>query len=147
MATRFLDLICFAVLCVILTLGLWPFHSPENTVTWLRNQNGLHFGRHGTAASSSAFQATIANEASASMEIWVKPRRIWDRGTLVAFYSPGKLHQFSLHQLETDVDLKTENGGKPHLPTNASLHITNAFRRPGPVVRGRPLTATEERTR
>ena len=59
MKTSFLDLICFAVLCVILTLGLWPFHSPKNEVTWLGNHNGLRFGR--TALSSSgAFQMTSA---------------------------------------------------------------------------------------
>jgi len=29
--SRFLDVICIAVLCVILTLGLWPFHSPGTT--------------------------------------------------------------------------------------------------------------------
>ena len=40
MKTRFLDLICVAVLCVILTLGLWPFHSPRNEVTWLGDHGG-----------------------------------------------------------------------------------------------------------
>ena len=47
-----LALICIAVLCTILTLGLWPFHSPRNEVAWLVNHDGLHFGTYGTVISS-----------------------------------------------------------------------------------------------
>jgi hypothetical protein len=34
MKVRLLALICLAVLCITLTLGLWPFHAPRNEVSW-----------------------------------------------------------------------------------------------------------------
>ena len=52
-----LAVICIAVLCITLTLGLWPFHAPKNDVVWLNNQDGLHFGPYGSAISSGTFQA------------------------------------------------------------------------------------------
>ncbi|HYW37167.1 MAG TPA: VanZ family protein [Terriglobales bacterium] len=134
MRTLFLDLICVAVLCVILTLGLWPFHSPKNQVTWLGNHNGLRFGKCGTAFSSSAFQMTKAESgASGSVEVWLQPRRIWDSGTFLAFYNPGNLHQFSLRQSDVDLELQAEIRDGPHPPDTASLYVRNAFRRSGPV--------------
>src|SRR5207249_3292265 len=70
--TRLLPVICTAVLCIILILGLWPFHAPPNDVSWLGNRNGLHFGRFSTAFSSSEFRITpIPNPGSGSLEIWL----------------------------------------------------------------------------
>ena len=109
MSTKFLLLLCVAVLCTILTLGLWPFHSPENDVTWLDNRNGLRFGRFSTVLGAGVFPNTGSpQEASVSLEIWLQPRRIWDSGTFLTFYSPGSPFQFSLHQSQTDLLLQTE---------------------------------------
>ena len=134
MKTDYLDVICVGVLCVILTLGLWPFHSPRNDVTWLGSHNGLRFGRYGTVMSSSAFQMTGAeSEASASVEIWLQPRRIWDTCTFLAFYTPGNPHQFLLRQSEAGLELQAEIRDDPHPTKTACLYLRNAFRKPGRI--------------
>ena len=61
MAKKILDALCLAVLCTILALGLWPFHSPTNEVSWLRAGNGLSYARYGTAMSSGVFEAGQEN--------------------------------------------------------------------------------------
>ena len=55
---------CMAVLCLILTLGLWPFHAPVNQVYWLGNRNGIRFGDYGTLLSAGAFGATAGDPAA-----------------------------------------------------------------------------------
>ena len=45
---------CIAVLLGILVAGLWPFHTPKNEVTWLKDRNGLRFGDYGTVRSTDA---------------------------------------------------------------------------------------------
>jgi hypothetical protein len=133
MKTRFLDLICIAVLCVILTLGLWPFHSPKNEVTWLGNRNGLRFGTSSTVVSPDAFQMTSAEgDASGSIEVWLQPRRIWDSGTFLTFYHPENLHQFSMRQSQTDLELQAEIRDDP-LPLNTARLYVETFRRSGPA--------------
>jgi hypothetical protein len=134
MRTRFLDLICVAVLCVILILGLWPFHAPKNEVAWLENRSGLRFGRYGTVISSSAFQtASAENGTSASVEVWLQPRRIWDTCTLLAFCTPGNPYQFSLRQSEAGLELRAEMRDDPHPAKTESLYLRNAFHRSGRV--------------
>jgi len=124
MKTRFLDLICIAVLCVVLTLGLWPFHSPRNHVTWLGYCNGLSFGRPGTAIGARPLPTASAESQSASVEIWLQPQRIWDSATFLAFYTPGNPRPFSLRQSLTDLELQA---GTAH------FYVPNAFRKPRPV--------------
>ena len=132
--SRFLDLICLATLCVVLTLGLWPFHSPKNEVTWLENQNGLRFGTYGTVSSSGAFQiAGAESTAAGSVELWLQPRRIWDSCTLLSFYTPGNLSHFSLRQSLTDLELQSRIRDDPQSTNSARLYVNNLFRRSGPV--------------
>ena len=134
MKTLFWDVICVAVLCVVLTLGLWPFHSPKNEVTWLGSRNGLHFGEWGTVISSTAFPMTSAEEeASGSVEVWLQPRRIWDKGTFLAFCTPGNPHQFSLRQAQVDLELQTGIIDDLHPASKGRLYVGNTFRKPGPV--------------
>ncbi len=65
-----LGAICAAVLCILLSLGLWPFHAPLNQVTWLKGADGLSFGRYGTVVSSNALNLTDSNEETCcSIEI------------------------------------------------------------------------------
>lgn len=98
--------ICCVVLCTILILGLWPFHSPRNQVYWLGNQNGIRFGRYGTLASFKAFDTTSAPDAS--IEIWFQPRRIWDSGTFLAFYNSTTRRTLSFRQSQTDLLLQQQ---------------------------------------
>jgi hypothetical protein len=109
---RILGVLCVLVFCGILTAGLWPFDYPTNEVTWLRNANGVRFGRYGTVLSSGAFKAPSSrDEASCSLEIWFQPLHSEDSNTLLAFYSPENIIQFSLHQSEANLALQH---GSPH---------------------------------
>lgn len=126
-----LAIVCVAVLCTILTLGLWPFHAPANQVSWLDHRNGLRFGRYGTVFSAGSFLIALPQkQPGASLEIWLQPRRIWDSATFLAFYTPENLFQFSLYQSQTGLLLRT--AGAPHRSV-ASLYVGDVFRKPQPV--------------
>ena len=134
MKTWPLDLVCFAVLIVVLTLGLWPFHSPKNEVIWLGNRNGLRFGKYSTVISFSAFKTTSAeSDTSGSVEVWLQPTRIWDSDTILAFYNPGTPYRFSLRQSQTDLDLRAEIRDDLSAKKAASLHVQKVFRKSGPI--------------
>jgi hypothetical protein len=134
MKTRYLDVICFSVLCVLLTLGLWPFHSPKNEVTWLGRHNGLRFGTWSTVISSTSVPTTgEGEETSGSVEVWLQPRRIWDKGSFLAFCAPGNLRQFSLRQSEADLELLASVSDDLQPANSQRLHADNVFRKPGQV--------------
>jgi VanZ family protein len=134
MRTRLLDLICFVVLCVVLTLGLWPFHSPKNDVSWLHYRNGVRFGSNGTAFSSHGFDAASAiHDAQCTVEIWLKPGRRWARGTILAFYNPATPNHISINQSLSDLELKREVRRQPTGSSAEHLYVANAFRRPEPL--------------
>jgi VanZ family protein len=83
----------------ILVAGLAPFERPRNSVTWLADENGVRFGRHGTIWSSGAFAAADAQgEPSCSLEIWLQPESTSASSTLLAFYTPEDPLQFLLQQ-------------------------------------------------
>lgn len=117
-------------MCTILTLGLWPFHSPKNGVTWLGNHNGLRFGRYSTVISSGSFQVTPPGRPpEGSFEIWLQPYRIWDSGTLLTFYKHGDLFQFSLQQDQTDLLLRTLTEDGQHRTGTERLRLKEVFRK------------------
>ena len=129
-----LSLICAAVLCTILTLGLWPFHSPRNEVFWFTNHDGLHFGKYGTVISSAPFQVRgPQNDSESSLEICLQPDRIWGSGTLLEFYGSGDLLEFSLRQSQTDLVLRTATQDDESRSRIAALYINGVFHRKVPV--------------
>ncbi len=103
----FLALVCLLVTAVVLTLGLWPFHSTRNDVRWLEDRNGLSLGRNATLSSDST-RPIISHETDPeiSIEIWLQPRLIWDSGTLLSFYQPSSAIQFSLRQNQRNLILQ-----------------------------------------
>ena len=134
MKTTALGLLCLAVLCAILALGLWPFHSPENTVTWLSNRNGLRFGKYGTVFSSRSLSATHPQDSlEASVEIWLQPHRIWNSGTFLAFYCSSNLFQFSLRQSQAKLLVRTETGNDHSGAKTAEFYVDDVFRKGQPV--------------
>jgi VanZ like family/Concanavalin A-like lectin/glucanases superfamily len=119
------------VLCAVLVAGLWPFHAPINDVTWIGNANGLTFGRHGTVLSSGMFTAPGSrDEASCSLEIWLRPLHRVASNTLLAFYAPERPLQFSLHQSETDLALQIGSPNQ-HVPAKGSavIYVPEIFRK------------------
>ena len=121
-SARLPGLACISVLCGILVAGLWPFQAPRNAVTWLKNQNGVHFGRHGTMVSSGAF-SMAGSEDSSSLEIWLQPGLPNASYTILSFYTPENPLQFSLHQYFSSLILDRESQSRQH-----RIGIESAFR-------------------
>lgn len=122
--------LCGAVLCTILCLGLWPFHAPKNAANWLVNQNGIFFGKFGTAFSLRPLSVTGPPESrQATVEVWLQPRRIWDSGTFLAFYRAPKFGT-SFRQSQADLLFQSRAG-----PANApeTFYVDDVFRRGQPV--------------
>lgn len=135
MNAKILDAVCIAVLCTILTLGLWPFHTPKNDVTWLGERNGLRFGRYGTVISSGASEmaSSLRDELIGSVEIWLQPGRIWDSGTFLAFSVPEDLSRFSLHQSQTDLRVQAAILDDQNRRRAVGFYVDDVFRRTGPA--------------
>jgi hypothetical protein len=127
MKPKLLGALCVAVLCIILTLGLWPFHSPKNDVTWFKSASGLSFGHYGSVHSSGALQTTSsARGIGGSIEIWVQPNQ-WSGGTILAFYEPERRRLFELQQSLSDLKLETEVQNHENQTTKARLYVGDAF--------------------
>ncbi|HME01168.1 MAG TPA: VanZ family protein [Terriglobia bacterium] len=121
-------MICVFVLCSILVLGLWPFHHPQNEVTWLGSENGLRFGDHGTVLSSGTFNMPSGQDAAfCSLEIWVEPDRPWNWNTVLAFYTPQNPAQFSLRQSNGDLELRSEIGNQNRQSRTTRLYVERVF--------------------
>jgi hypothetical protein len=128
MKSRLLAVLCFFVLCITLTLGLWPFHSPRNKVTWLKNANGLTFGKYGTVLGSGALQASRPeNESGGSIEIWALPDRSNSSATLMALYRPEKHFVLGLRQSLTDLELQAEVENDAGTTTKTHFYVNDAF--------------------
>jgi len=95
---------CLFVLGCIFVAGLWPFHTPRNAVSWLKNENGLRFSGHGSALSASVFRSTrLPNDTGHSLEIWLVPARTGG-GSILAFdSSPDPRAPFLLRQYGTSI--------------------------------------------
>jgi VanZ family protein len=135
---KLLGVACGLVLVGILAVGLWPFHSPKNQVTWLAGGNGLHFGRRGTILSSSNFKATNAIENDpCSIEIWLVPDfTASSGGTLLSFYASQSRRHFSLQQSITDLAVRIDIRDGRFRTRITRFYVGDIFRR------GKPLFIT-----
>jgi VanZ family protein len=138
--------ICLAVLCIILSLGLWPFHAPRNEVTWLKDSNGLSFGRSGTVISSDILNLTDSqDETCCSLEILAQPHPYQNSATLLAFYRPENPYQLRLNQSLVDFKLQAVIPNEPDHAAQANLLVPEVFRHATPafitVTSGRDGTA------
>jgi hypothetical protein len=103
MKSTLLGVLCIAVLCITLSLGLWPFHSPRNDVAWLAGKNGLTFGTYGTVMSPGPLEAHDS-QSDGSVEIWLRPDRP-NGATFLAFYRPDQGLLFTLNQSSSDLEV------------------------------------------
>ena len=124
-----LILLCAAVLVVILTAGLWPFHAPKNQVSWLRNGNGLHFGKYGIVLSPEVSRIAGSKEGiDCSVEIWLQPDHSDKGGTILAFYTLANRDVlFSVHQSIDDLFLRRVTVYQQQV-TPAKLYVEHVFR-------------------
>jgi hypothetical protein len=138
--------ICLLVLCGILVAGLWPFHAPKNEVTWLSDSNGLFFGKYGSVVSAGVLQADpLQANGSCSLEIWLEPRQIESKGTVLGFFQPeARVVPFAVRQHQSGLVL--EHPTKDRLPdatkADTAAYVDKVFRRQGPVL----VTITSSRT-
>ena len=133
-----LPLICLAVLCITLSLGLWPFHAPKNDVSWI-DRNRLHFGKASTVFSSRPLESGDSPETT--LEVWVLPRRMWDSATLVSFYHPENQSLFSLRQSEAGLLLQKQTRRDGSSSEKTHFFVTDLLRSNQP----RFLTVTSGR--
>ncbi len=100
-------IVCLIVLCITLSLGLWPFHSPRNDVAWMK-PGGLSFGEYGTVISSGSLKSNeLPNQRSGSIEVWVHPDRR-NSATILSLYRPEDGLLVTLNQSITDLEISAE---------------------------------------
>ena len=117
--------ICLIVLSGILVAALWPFHSPQNQVTWAGNENALHFGRYSTALSSGILALTTPDRPSFSVELWIEPDLTWTTGTILSFYRSSNNTLLSVRQNYTDLVLQYSDKSRV-----AEVSVDDVFRKP-----------------
>jgi hypothetical protein len=123
-----LRLVCLAVLCITLSLGLWPFHSPRNDVAWLTDGNGIAFGKNGTAMSSDVLITENSTERDCgSVEIWGRPDHWRSSATLLALYRPEYGTQLVLRQSLTDLKVTAEARGLRQREGESYFYVDDAF--------------------
>jgi hypothetical protein len=129
-------LVCAAVLCITLTLGLWPFHGPPNQVAWLPDANGISFGNAGTVLSSGDFfsgEAGVPADSGFSLEIWAQPHPWLRNATLLTFYNPQTTGEMIIAERLDDLDLRSGHPDPPNQWHVAKLLVRGMFRRARPV--------------
>lgn len=131
MRTTLLGALCIAVLCVIFSLGLWPFHSPHNQVTWLRKLNGVELGKYGTVLSAGELSRS-KDDKGHSIEIWVQPNRRMG-ATILSLYRPEDRVQFLLNQSLTDLELQVETPSASRRHFYASEALASSLHEKKPV--------------
>lgn len=128
-----IEAVCICIVCVLLCAGLWPFHTPKNDVTWLPNDNGLHFGRLGSIVSASTFPVPI-DRTVGSIELWLEPALLRGRHTILSF--DGSAHPgapFSLFQIKDALIVQQDNEDTNGISWTAWCVVNGAFRMRKPV--------------
>lgn len=120
--------VCFAVVCITLSLGLWPFHAPRNQVAWMQRANGLEFGKYGTVLSSGPLDDGHSwKDPSGSIEMWVQPDRWVSSATLLALYRPEQGLLVTLRQSLTDLELVSQTSDDWNGRGGAHFFVNDAF--------------------
>jgi len=128
-SARVTSLLCLAVLACIWTVGLWPFHAPENSVSWLKSEDGVRFGEHAAIVSATTFKAARkAAQDGVSLEIWLKPDQI--KGAILAFdSSPDPQSPFLLRQSGARLILQRYVMDSQQRVSHPMFVVENAFKK------------------
>jgi hypothetical protein len=118
---------CFLLLCGIFYAGLKPFHATINEVSWLADYNGIRFGEHGTILSPGEFPPS-SHGIERSVELWLQPALAEDSSTILGFYRPGAARRWSLHQSESDMEVRIESSSAWRHSKISRTNISGAFR-------------------
>lgn len=126
--------ICSGVATGLFVVGLWPFHAPKNEVAWLGDRDGLRFGSYGIVLGARPSAARPTNgDPSCSVEIWLQPGLISDTNTFLAFYTPERPLQFTLHQYDEVLSLESNSRNRSEREHTAALRLPRVFRRSTPI--------------
>ena len=128
MHSRTIGVLCILIVCVLLTAGLWPFHTPTNDVSWLSDGDGLHFGGYGSILSSGSFPVQM-DKTNGTMEVWLEPGMLGGRHTILSF--DGSAHSgtpFSLLQHEDTLIVQQDNEDTTGTSWTAWCMINGLFR-------------------
>jgi len=120
--------LCLLTLCAILIAGLWPFRAPPNEVTWIQGENGVRFGAHGTLLSTSTFPI-INGDDGGTIEIWVRPAKIWTTGAILVFYNTKTMRELSIAQDDADLLIATSVTGVGAKDSRDQLRVKDVFRK------------------
>lgn len=128
MNRKLMGAVCFVVVCITLSLGLWPFHAPRNQVAWMQKANGLEFGKYGTVLSSGPLDDGHSwRDPSGSIEMWVQPTRWMSSATLLALYRPEQDLLVTLRQSLTDLELVSQTNDDSNHPIRRHFYVSDAF--------------------
>lgn len=125
---RIIEGVCICIVCILLTAGLWPFHTPKNDVTWMANENGLRFGRFGSILSEGMF-LTPPDKNTGSIELWLEPGRLRGQHTILSF--DGSVHpgaSFSLLQIKDALVVQQDNEDTNGFSWTAWCVVNDVFR-------------------
>ncbi len=123
-----IEAVCICIVIALLCAGLWPFHTPKNDVTWLPNENGLHFGRFGSILSAGTFPEP-PDKTTGSIEVWLEPGLVRGRHTILSFDGsahPGAL--FMLLQVNDALIVQQDNEDRNGTSWTAGCVVNGAFR-------------------
>jgi len=126
-AARVAQVVCFVLLCGILTAGLWPFHAPRNGAEWIEGAGGLVFQPYTTLVSTGAFGARSVAENSCTLKIIMSsgPGR---KGTILAFADPAHPEAaFALRQMGSNLALQRYEVSADGQVTQPWLTVENVF--------------------
>jgi hypothetical protein len=123
--------LCVLVLITTLNAGLWPFSfHPENDVTWNPDGTGLFFGDHGMVISKETFAGIATDAASGcSVEIWLKPGRASDAGTILSFYNPEASNWIQLRQSIDDLAFTRSIGVANNRKNQRSVFLDHSLQK------------------
>ena len=128
LAGLLLPFLCLVILVATLAFGMWPFHSPQNDVTWVPGKHAIHIGENGTALSTADLRLGSGITPSCSLEIWIEPGRMWSSGSILSFYDLQGTAQFTIRQDFTDL-LLDRSWTNQQLVDHRMMRVANVFRK------------------
>ncbi len=134
-ATRkILGLLCVGLSIGLFYVGLRPFGSVTNEVTWLSGENGLRFGDYSTIISSRRLDLASTDRVSSwSLELWLTPGLTEDTNTLLAFYDPDQPRLFSVHQYNADLGINIDPASPFSREKRQNMLVDDVFQQRRPV--------------
>jgi VanZ family protein len=114
---------------LILCATLFPFNPfPKNRVFWLSDAHGLRFRWGGVVVSKGQLQLPKTGLTnSCTLELLVRPVTVEFSSTILAFYAPGRRHQFEVRQWNDGL-LLTHNASIEHDSTHAiKIDVDHVF--------------------